>query len=108
MRRWVRQFGRGLFALGLGLVAATIAHPLVLGGGADAGKVEDGRYFVGSAGHRYTEVSGAAWRVSRLLYWGFPWLPLLLIWTGGALGAAARERGERAEPGAAADRGLIG
>lgn len=105
MERWVRRFGRGLFALGLGLVAATIVLPFVLGGGADAGKVESGHYFVGSAGHRYTEVSAAAWWTSRLLYWGFPWLPLLLLWAGGALGVRARNPGEHAEPTAAADPG---
>ena len=46
------------------------------------GKVEDGRYFVVSAGHRYTEVSEARWRIEQHLECCFPWLPVVLIWMG--------------------------
>ena len=56
-------------------IQAAMAH-------AEFEQMEDGRYFVGSTGNRFYEVSEAAWRFERFLEWGAPWLPLLLIWTG--------------------------
>jgi len=43
---------------------AFLAHDALIGGSAEAGKVENGKYFVGHHGH-YTEVSRSAYQFSR-------------------------------------------
>ncbi len=42
---------------------AFMVHDALIGGSADLGKVQDGKYYVASHGH-YTEVSRAAFRFS--------------------------------------------
>ena len=81
MTRLNRRIGRGLLLLAFVLFAAIVFYPFALGGQVWGGKVEDGRYFVVSAGHRYTEVSETQWRIEQFLECSFP-LPVLLIWIG--------------------------
>jgi hypothetical protein len=82
MARLYRWIGGGSLLLGFALLTAIVIHPFALGGSVWGGKVEDGRYFVASKGHRYTEVSEAQWRIAQYLTCGSPWLPVMLIWIG--------------------------
>jgi hypothetical protein len=82
MTRLNRRIGRGLLLLAFVLFTAIVVYPFALGGKVWGGKVEDGRYFVVSKGHRYTEVSEAQWRIEQYLECSFPWLPVVLIWIG--------------------------
>jgi hypothetical protein len=81
MTRLNQRIGRGLLLLAFLLFAAVVIHPFVLGGGVRGGKVEDGRYFVVAAGHRYAEVTKAQWRIQQFLELGL-WLPVVLTWMG--------------------------
>jgi hypothetical protein len=81
MTRLNQRIGRGLLLLAFLLFAAIVINPFVLRGGVRGGKVEDGRYFVVAAGHRYTEVTETQWRVQQFLECGF-WLPVVLVWMG--------------------------
>src|SRR5262245_13399029 len=82
MTRLNQRIGRGLLLLSFVLLTAIVIHPFALGGAVWGGKVEDGRYFVVSTGHRYTEVSEVQWRIEQYLECSFPWLPVVLIWIG--------------------------
>jgi hypothetical protein len=82
MRGLNQRIGRGLLLVAFLLLTAILIHPFTLGGQVWGGKVENGRYFVVSAGHRYTEVSEARWRIEQQLECCFPWLPVVLIWMG--------------------------
>jgi hypothetical protein len=79
--RSLRRVGGGLLLLAAALFAAGVAYPFWLGGKVLGGKVEGGRYFVASAGHRYAEVSEAQWRTEQHLECGIL-LPVMLVWIG--------------------------
>ena len=82
MTQSYRKIGCVVLLLGLALVATCFLYPFALGGSVWGGKVEDGRYFVVSKGHRYTEVSETQWWIAQYLTCGFPWLPVMLVWIG--------------------------
>src|SRR5262245_31005226 len=82
MTRLTRRIGGVLLLLAFALFTAIVIHPFALGGAVWGGKVEDGRYFVVSKGHRYTEVSEAQWRIEQYFECSFPWLPVVLVWIG--------------------------
>jgi hypothetical protein len=82
MTRSYQRIGGAFLLLAFALFAAIVIHPFALGGDVWGGKVEDGRYFVVSKGHRYTEVSETQWRIAQYLTCGFPWLPVMLVWIG--------------------------
>jgi hypothetical protein len=81
MTRLHRRIGRGLLLLAFVLFTAIVVYPFTLGGKVLGGKVEDGRYFVVSAGHRYTEVSETQWRIEQYLECSLL-LPVVLVWIG--------------------------
>jgi hypothetical protein len=81
MKQFGPWIGGGFFLLAFVLFTAIVVNPFRLGGMAWGGKVEDGRYFVVSKGHRYTEVSKAEWRIEQTLEW-CSFVPLPLIWIG--------------------------
>jgi hypothetical protein len=80
-----KRLGSLIVLLAIALLAATILNPMRLGGDVWGGKVEDGRYFVVSKGHRYTEVSQTEWQIEQYLEAGLPWFPVMLLWLGLAL-----------------------
>ena len=64
-RDWhtMKLIARVFVCLALLNLFAFMIHDAVIGGSAGIGKVQDGKYYVGSHGH-YTEVSRAAFRFS--------------------------------------------
>src|SRR5687768_3037130 len=81
MKRLSRWIGRCMLVGAFLLFTAIFINPMRLGGEASGGKIEEGRYFVVSNGHRYTEISEIEWRIERYLEWCF-FLPVVLIWIG--------------------------
>ena len=81
MKRLSRWIGRCMLFGAFLLFTAIFINPMRLGGEASGGKIEEGRYFVVSNGHRYTEISEIEWRIERYLEWCF-FLPVVLIWIG--------------------------
>lgn len=71
MKQLSPWIGGSFFLLAFVLFTAIVVNPLRLGGSAWGGKVEDGRFFVVSKGHRYTEVSETEWRIEQTLEWCF-------------------------------------
>jgi hypothetical protein len=100
MKQLSRWIGRGFLLLAFALFTAIVINPMRLGGDAWGGKEEDGRYFVVSTGHRYTEVSEIEWRIEQYLEWCF-FLPVVLVWIGLAFLAASgvHQKGPIAPPG---------
>jgi hypothetical protein len=62
--RRMKRFACMLVCVGLLNFCAFMAHDSLIGGSAGLGKVENGKYYVGSHGH-YTEVSQAAFEFSK-------------------------------------------
>ena len=88
MKRFRRWCGGGVVGLAIVLLVTFFFSPFTPGGFVEGGKVEDGRYFVVSKGHRYTEVSETQWRIAQYVECTFPWLPVMLIWLGVGLRVA--------------------
>ena len=89
MKRLSRWIGRCMLVGAFLLFTAIFINPMRLGGEASGGKIEEGRYFVVSNGHRYTEISEIEWRIERYLEWCF-FLPVVLIWMLHELGYDSR------------------
>jgi len=64
----MKPFIRVLFCLAWLNICAVMVHDGVIGGSAGIGKVENGKYYVGSHGH-YTEVSRSAFQFSKWHEW---------------------------------------
>jgi hypothetical protein len=65
MERWLTKFAAIAILVGLANLFVAIPVAMALGGSADIGKVEKGRYFLGNHGH-YTEVSRGVWVYSKV------------------------------------------
>jgi hypothetical protein len=64
MERWLTKLAAIAILLGLANAFVAIPVAIALGGLADNGKIENGRYFLGDRG-RYTEVSRGVWSYSK-------------------------------------------
>lgn len=90
MRRWAGRVGGALFALMIVNFLSFVALSLAWGGDTLRGKVEDGRYYLGSRG-RFTEVSESRYRLGRAHARSVVLTHVLGILVGGPLmGFAAR------------------
>jgi hypothetical protein len=74
----MRRFSTILFLVACLNGCAFTIHDAMLGGSAGIGKVESGRYYVGSHG-RYTEVSRSAFQFSKWHEWSAAGLMLVAL-----------------------------